>query len=125
MEFNQYRRKQIAELRPVNDQDLLQFVRKRKIMVDDVEVSISAQDIINGSPVDGDMIARNPENHKDQWLVAKKYFEDNFEKVITDNLSMPSRKKELDMLVSKYITDDTLREELTNELDKYIEFNYE
>ena len=125
MEFNQYRRKQIAELRPVNDQDLLQFVRKRKIMVDDVEVSISAQDIINGSPVDGDMIARNPENHKDQWLVAKKYFEDNFEKVITDNLSMPSRKKELDMLVSKYITDDTLREELTKELDKYIEFNYE
>lgn len=125
MEFNQYRRKQIAELRPVNDQDLLQFVRKRKIMVDDVEVSISAQDIINGSPVDGDMIARNPENHKDQWLVAKKYFEDNFEKVFTDNLSMPSRKKELDMLVSKYITDDTLREELTNELDKYIEFNYE
>ena len=125
MEFNQYRRKQIAELRPVNDQDLLQFVRKRKIMVDDVEVSISAQDIINGSPVDGDMIARNPENHKDQWLVAKKYFEDNFEKVFTDNLSMPSRKKELDMLVSKYITDDTLREELTKELDKYIEFNYE
>lgn len=125
MEFNQYRRKQIAELRPVNDQDLLQFVRKRKIMVDDVEVSISAQDIINGSPVDGDMIARNPKNHKDQWLVAKKYFEDNFEKVFTDNLSMPSRKKELDMLVSKYITDDTLREELTKELDKYIEFNYE
>jgi len=25
------------------------------------------------------MIARNPENHKDQWYVARKYFEDNFE----------------------------------------------
>jgi hypothetical protein len=27
----------------------------------------------------GDMIARNPKNHSDQWLVAKQYFEDNFE----------------------------------------------
>jgi hypothetical protein len=25
------------------------------------------------------MIARNPINHDDQWLVAKKYFEDNLE----------------------------------------------
>jgi uncharacterized protein YozE (UPF0346 family) len=25
------------------------------------------------------MIARNPKNHDDQWLVAKRYFEDNFE----------------------------------------------
>jgi len=25
------------------------------------------------------MIARNPKNHNDKWLVAKQYFEDNFE----------------------------------------------
>jgi uncharacterized protein YozE (UPF0346 family) len=25
------------------------------------------------------MIARNPKNHDDQWLVAKQYFENNFE----------------------------------------------
>ena len=25
------------------------------------------------------MVARNPQNHKDQWYVARKYFEDNFE----------------------------------------------
>jgi hypothetical protein len=25
------------------------------------------------------MIARNPKNHADQWLVAAKYFADNFE----------------------------------------------
>ena len=25
------------------------------------------------------MIARNPKNSQDQWYVAKKYFEDNFE----------------------------------------------
>lgn len=25
------------------------------------------------------MVARNPQNHKDQWYVARKYFEENFE----------------------------------------------
>lgn len=29
---------------------------------------------------DGGMIARNPQNHEDQWYVARKYFEDNFER---------------------------------------------
>jgi hypothetical protein len=32
-----------------------------------------------GSPKAGDMIARNPGNHEDQWLVAAQYFADNFE----------------------------------------------
>lgn len=41
-------------------------------------VSISAADAENGSPRLGDMIARNPEDHSDQWLVAKEYFEKNF-----------------------------------------------
>lgn len=27
------------------------------------------------------MIARNPKNHEDQWLVAEKYFKDNFEEI--------------------------------------------
>ena len=30
---------------------------------------------------DKGMIARNPENHSDQWYVARKYFEDNFEEI--------------------------------------------
>lgn len=42
-------------------------------------VSISQADLDNGSPKRGDMIARNPNNHTDQWLVAAKYFEDNLE----------------------------------------------
>ena len=29
----------------------------------------------------GDMIARNPKDHNDQWLVAKKYFKDNFSRI--------------------------------------------
>ena len=30
----------------------------------------------------GDMIARNPKNHDDQWLVAAAYFADNFEPLV-------------------------------------------
>ena len=37
-------------------------------------VSISAEDI----PEEGGMIARNSNNHSDQWYVAKKFFEDNY-----------------------------------------------
>jgi hypothetical protein len=65
--FKQYRRKQIAELRPYEEGEPL------------YGVSISAADKAAGSPKAGDMIARNPKNHADQWLVAAQYFADNFE----------------------------------------------
>ena len=68
-EFTHYRRKQIAELRSF-------------IPGESVEgVSISPEDAKAGSPKPGDMIARNPKNHADQWLVAARYFADNFEPV--------------------------------------------
>ena len=44
-------------------------------------VSVSAEDTANGSPKVGDMIAMNPDNPADKWLVAKDYFEKNFEKI--------------------------------------------
>ena len=72
--FKQYRRKAIAELRPVTDEEVM----SRKL---DPSISISPEDKEKGSPFIGDMIARNPVNHKDQWLVARQYFEDNFEEV--------------------------------------------
>lgn len=69
-EFKRYRTKQkVAEMRPFVD------------YLDLTGVSISDADKEAGSPKEGDMIRRNPENHADQWLVAKKYFEDNFETV--------------------------------------------
>ncbi|MFZ1704370.1 MAG: hypothetical protein WAT79_08480 [Saprospiraceae bacterium] len=67
-DFKQYRRKQIAELRPFQEGEVLPD-----------KVSVSQADKDSGSPKAGDMIARNPKNHDDQWLVAKQYFEDNFE----------------------------------------------
>jgi hypothetical protein len=69
-EFKQYRRKQIAELRP--------YLPGEKLSD---RISISATDRDAGSPKEGDMIARNPSDHEDQWLVSKEYFEANFEPV--------------------------------------------
>lgn len=68
-DYRQYRRKQIAELRAWMPGD------------DMSNVSISAPDREAGSPKQGDMIARNPKNHDDQWLVAEQYFMDNFERI--------------------------------------------
>lgn len=68
-QFQQYRRRQIAELRPYVPGEVL------------IGVSISEPDKAAGSPKDGDMIARNPKNHEDQWLVAEQYFADNFEPI--------------------------------------------
>ena len=90
--FKQYRRKQIAELRPVTQSDIMGFIENgvihSSLMVGvrmdgshRTEVSISQVDEDMGSPQIGDMIARNPKNHSDQWLVAKQYFEDNFEPI--------------------------------------------
>jgi hypothetical protein len=73
-EFKQYRRKAIAELRPVTDSEVMSISLTSNI-------SLSPADKENGSPKIGDMIARNPQNHNDQWLVAAEYFEANFEEI--------------------------------------------
>jgi hypothetical protein len=67
-EFTRYRRTQIAEMRPYRPGEELGD-----------RVSVSAADRDNGSPKAGDMIARNPDNHDDEWLVAADYFTKNFE----------------------------------------------
>jgi len=65
--WKQYYRRQIAELRPY------EYGEGTK------NISISDADRAAGSPKIGDMIARNPKNHEDQWLVAAAYFIENFE----------------------------------------------
>ena len=79
-EFKEYRRTQIAEMRKVTQNDIDLYKAGDTIPASfQFKVSISDSDLKNGSPKIGDMIARNPKNHTDQWLVAKQYFEDNFE----------------------------------------------
>ena len=69
-EFKTYQRRKIAEMRAYVDGE------------DMTGISVSTADSMNGSPRVGDMIARNPKNKDDQWLVSEEYFVDNFEKVV-------------------------------------------
>ena len=63
-EFKKFRRTNIAEMRPyVKGEDLS-------------KISVSKED---DPIIDMGMVARNPKNHKDQWYVARQYFENNFE----------------------------------------------
>lgn len=66
--YKKYRKKQLQEMRPYNPHELLSD-----------SVSISESDRLNGSPKLGDMIAVNPNDPTDQWLVAEKFFKDNYE----------------------------------------------
>jgi len=70
-EFKKFKRTQIAEMRPVIQEEITEGL--------EFNISVSNEDFKNGSPKLGDMIARNPINHNDQWLVAEQYFKDNFE----------------------------------------------
>lgn len=77
-DFRRYRKFAIAELRPFDP--LTDIVTHHSEHFRELPgVSISDDDIKNGSPKAGDMIARNPKNHSDQWLVAAQYFRDNYE----------------------------------------------
>jgi hypothetical protein len=66
MEWRQYRRKGVSEMRPyLPGEDL---------------TGISVSDV-DQPPVLGGMIARNPQNAQDQWYIAPQYFHENFEAV--------------------------------------------
>jgi len=69
--WKKYKRKGLAEMTPYRE-SLKEFM---------TDVSIAKEDSVNGSPKPGDMIARNPKNYADKWLVAEKYFLENFEEV--------------------------------------------
>lgn len=62
-----YRKKQLQELIPWTPNMPMALV------------SVSAADRATGSPKEGDMIAVNPKDPSDMWLVAKQYCDDNYE----------------------------------------------
>ncbi len=51
-------------------------------------ISVSDADKKNGSPKIGDMIAQNKEDATDMWLVAENYFNDNYELVNSEGVSI-------------------------------------
>ena len=74
MEFRQFKRTQIAEMHEYNPNNMYSEDFMSKFSIGEVDKN-------NGSPKLGDMIARNPKNHNDIWLVAEQYFKDNFEPI--------------------------------------------
>lgn len=75
--FKQYKRKGLSEMRPVTAAEVEDGADTMKAN----RISISDDDLAEGSPKTGDMVARNPVKYTDQWLVAKEYFEENLEEV--------------------------------------------
>jgi hypothetical protein len=67
--FKKYRKNTITEIRPYVYGEPME-----KIPVNDIDRK-------NGSPQVGDMVARDPNNLKDQWLISEAYFRANFEEV--------------------------------------------
>lgn len=62
--WNQYKRRGLSEMRPyVKGEDLS-------------NISVSDED---DPESDMGMVARNPQNHADQWYVARDYFDKNLE----------------------------------------------
>ena len=97
MMFKKYRRTNIAEMRPYIEGEMLPDF-----------VSISATDLKKGSPKPGDMIARNPAIHDDQWLVAADYFAANFEpydEATTDTQAEIERLREALQIAGKRCND--------------------
>jgi hypothetical protein len=120
-EFKQYRRKSISEIRPYQLGEML-----------DIIVSISEADKLQGSPKEGDMIARNPKNRNDQWLVSKEYVEDNLEPIesispvaqvigrteiinIVNGFIMTGMGTSLDGYVDEYLSTHPLQEKPSDE----------
>jgi len=63
--FKRFRKSGIAELRPyIPGEDL-------------TGISVNKED----TPEEGGMISRNPDNHEDQYYVAKAFFQKNYEAV--------------------------------------------
>jgi len=67
--FKKYTRVSTYELRP--------YIVGESIK----EVAIADQDIINSSPKKGDMIARDPKNHKDKWLLSEEYIKEHLTRI--------------------------------------------
>ncbi len=73
MEWKQYRRSNLAEMRPVVEGESLADI---SVSAPDNELFMEDREEFNRG-----FVARNPQNHADQWYVARKYFNANFEEV--------------------------------------------
>ena len=71
MSWAKYQRKGHSEMRPIVPGESLE-----NISVSAADIKLFEADI---EEFNKGMVARNPENHFDQWYVNRKYFEENLE----------------------------------------------
>jgi hypothetical protein len=69
-----YRRTNIAEMRQLNEVERGGDLTNVSISAPDLALSLENRDEFNRG-----FVARNPQNHADQWYVARAYFDANFE----------------------------------------------
>ena len=72
--FKKYRRTQIAEIRDLLPHENPTILWRNNISVSPEDYELSPKNFAKGK------IARNPENHNDQWYIAYDYFYYNFER---------------------------------------------
>jgi hypothetical protein len=65
-EFQRFRKNEYCEMRPYLEGE------------DMTGIAVGDVDARNGSPRKGDMIARNPRNPEDRWLVSEEDFLNNY-----------------------------------------------
>jgi hypothetical protein len=68
-EWTQYRRTTVMDMRPYEPGE------------DITNIEISPLDAAQGSPKEGDMIARNPNDDSKGWLISRAYFAHNFTRI--------------------------------------------
>ena len=77
MMFKEYVRTEILEMRPVT-QTMVDAGEEGLLAVN---IGMSVEDIDNGSPKIGDMIARNNDVTDYEWLISAEFFKENFKEV--------------------------------------------
>ena len=65
-EWKQYQRTTVQDMRPYEEGE------------DVSKIEVNPIDAANGSPKEGDMIARDPNDETRGWLVSRDYFAHNF-----------------------------------------------
>jgi len=75
-EWKKYERTGISEMKAATQEDFADYNNNISVSKED---SKEVNNLISGRSIVRGMIARNPDNHDDQWYVARKYFEENFE----------------------------------------------
>ena len=84
LEGREYRNTFMQALRCLREGNKMEFKKYRKNGIAEMRLYVPGEDLtgISVNKEDthelGGMIARNSKNHKDQWYVAKKFFEDNY-----------------------------------------------